>query len=389
MTTTATPAANDAPKPDTTATPAPAANTPAPAATDKGQAAPSATDPKTTGTATPTSDPAPADDAGDDADDGDDSLYGDDGDEPASTPAKEGEAKPTAAEWRDGALKAAEQKWLAKAKTDDDKKAVADRVSRMKAQIGRYGTVEAAMIALADAQDKLRSKQDTEPLQKDASPEERAEWREKQGLPKDAKDIAIPRIEVTTETGERKYHEWTEADKPLHDAFREVAFDLNLSQAQVDKLVGWQYKSAQERIEASKEQLKALDKDAKRAARTELREEWGNEYDARIAVVERFIKDEEALPDGAGKLLWDARDPTTGHRLAFHPSIMKLIANAAQDKYGEGAFISGDAKAAIADEEEKIVNIMKNDFDKYIREGWDKKLMAVRERKGGKGKRAA
>lgn len=384
MSTAAATATNDAPKPDTTT--APAAPASAPAAPDKTTQTPATTDPKPTGT-----DPAPASDppAGATDADADDSLLGDDdGDEPASTPAKDGDPKPDAA-WRDGALKAAETKWLAKAKTDDDKKAVAERVARMKAQIGRYGTIEAAMIALADAQEKIRSKQETEPLPKDASPEERAEWREKQGLPKEAKDIAIPRVEITTETGERAYHEWTEADKPLHDAFRAVAFDLNLSQAQVDKLVNWQFNSAQERVAASKDALKNLDKEAKKVARTELREEWGNEYDARIAVVERFIKDEEALPDGAGKLLWNARDPETGERLAFHPSIMKLLANAAQDKYGEGAFISGDAKAAIADEEEKIRNIMKNDFSRYIAEGWDKKLTAIIERKEGKGKRAA
>jgi len=383
---TATPAANDAPKPDATATPAPAANaTPAPAADPK--ATPSASDPKTTGTPSPASDPAPADDAGDDADDDDGFLGGDD-DEPASTPVKDGEPKGDTTAWRDGALKAAEAKWLSKAKSDDDKKAVAERVSRMKAQISRYGTVEAAMIALADAQEKIRSKQETEPLPKDASPEERAEWREKQGLPKDAKDIAIPRIEFTTETGERKYHEWSDADKPLHDAFREIAFDLNLSQAQVDKLVGWQFQSAQERVAASQQQLKTIDKEDKKAARTELREEWGSEYDARIAVIERFIKDDEALPEGAAKLLWEARGPD-GHKLVYNTDIMKLLANAAQDKYGEGAFISGDAKAAIADEEEKLVNLMKTNFDEYIRTGSDKKLMALRARKSGKGKRAA
>ena len=380
--TTATPAANDAPKPDT-ATPTPAPNTSAPAAPNPAAPAANPTDPKTTGT-DPAPSPAPVADAADD--DADDSLLGDDDGEPAA-PASE--PKPDTAAWRDGALKAAEQKWLSKAKTDDDKKAVTDRVSRMKAQIGRYGTVEAAMIALADAQDKLRSKQDTEPLPKDASPEEIAEWREKHGLPKEAKDIAIPRVEITTEDGKRAYREWTEADKPLHDAFRQVAFDADLSQAQVDKLVSWQFKSAQDSVAANKQQLQSLDKDARKAARTELREEWGNEYDARIAVVERFIKDEEALPNGAGKKLWAARDPETGERIAYDIEIMKLIANAAQDKYGEGAFISGDAKAAIADEEEKIQTIMRTDFPRYISEGWDRKLLALRERKAGKGKRAA
>lgn len=383
---TATPAANDAPKPDATAPPAPAANTPAPAATDKPAATPSATDPKATGTPA-ASDPAPAADAGDDAGDDDDGFLGDD-DEPASTPAKEGEPKPDASEWRDGALKAAEEKWTSKAKTDDDKKAVADRVGRMKTLLGRYGTLDAAMIALADQAEQLRKRAETEPLPKDASPEERAEWREKQGLPKDAKDIAIPRIEVTTETGDRAYHEWTDADKPLHDSFRQIAFDLNLSQGQVDKLVDWQFKSAQASVAAKKEDWKVLDKEHKRAMRDELREEWGKDYDKRIAVVERLIKDAENFPDGGR--FWTSRDPQTGQRHAFDPVIVKALSHyAVSEIYGVGALESGDAKAAIADEEEKIKTIMKSDYGRYIREGWDKKYTAILERKEGKKGRAA
>jgi hypothetical protein len=322
---------------------------------------------------------------GDEDDDGEGAETGTEGDKTAKA---EGKDEPDPSAWRVDAVKAAERKWLAKAKTDDEKKAAAERVERMKSQLGRYGTLEAAMIALADAQDKLRSRQHAEPLSKDASPEEVAEWREKNGLPKEAKDIAIPRVEVTTETGERKYHEWTEADQPLHDAFREVAYDLKLSQDQVNRLVDWQFKSAQARVAEGQQALKAIDKEDKRHARTFMREEWGAEYDPRIAVVERFIKDEEALPDGAGKLLWEARD-AAGHRVAFHPGVMMLLADAAQARYGEGAFLTGDAKETMASEEERILTVMKTDFERYKREGMDVKLMQLRERKAGRSRKAA
>ena len=387
-------AAVDPTKPVATPPPAPPANPPvAPSTPAVAPAATPAVDPKpaTPAPATPTPDAGA--DVGDDEGYG---LLGDDEDAGKPEPAKpaDADAKPVAwSDRREAVAKAAEEKWTAKAKTDDDKKAVGDRVDRLKKQLARYGTEEAAILAGLEAQEKLRAGQKTAKPAEGATKEEVAAYRESVGLPKEPQDYSIPRVEVTTADGRKEAIQWTEDHKPLHDSFRAVAFANDMSQAQVDALVKWQFASVEEAKQQQEDRIRAIDKADKKEARETLREEFGEEFQPRLAVVDRLLKDDERLPGGAGKMLWEARTPD-GRKLVHHPAIIKLLSDLAVsggtswEPYGDGAIMTGDAKASLADDEDKIRTIMKNDFQKYINEGWDKKLTAILQRKEKMGRAA-
>lgn len=302
--------------------------------------------------------------------------------------AKAGDKPKADAAWRDTALKAAEAKLLKKAKTDDDKKAVATQTERLKKQLARYGTPEAAILAGMEAQEKLRGGAKTAKPGPDAAPEDVAKWREAEGLPADPADIAIPRIEVTNADGSRAVHKWTDADKPLHDSFRDLAYDLGMSQEAVNRAVQWQVKEVQEATQRQKELITHVDKEDRKEMMEALREEYADEIKPRMTMVTQLINDREVFPEDVSTMLWNARTPD-GRRLMNQAALVKFFSEKAVEQYGDGGLIVGDKRVAIEDEEAKWVSLMKTDFDEYARQNGSEKLAAIRERKAGKRGKAA
>lgn len=293
---------------------------------------------------------------------------------------KDANSTPEQQGWRDAALKSAEAKLLKGAKSEDDKKAVASKLDRIGKQLARYGTAEAAILAGMEAQEKLRAGAKEEPPGPDASPEQRAQWREKQGLPVEAADIEIPRIELTTDDGRRVLHKWTEEDRPLHDSFRDLAFDLDLPQDKVNKAVKWQVAEVQKAQKRQQELIQHIDTEDRKSAREVLQQEFGSEFKPRIELVKRLAGDVEALPDGAGAILWNARSPE-GHLVRNNPHLIKLLSDAALLTYGEGSLITGDQRAATENREAEIRRTMKENWNEYINKGLDKELASIEEKK--------
>jgi hypothetical protein len=417
MTTTATPAANDAPKPDATATPAPAANAPAPTS-DKAAPVPAAADPKATGTdPAPQGTPAPAD-AGADVDDGDDSILDidDDAGEPAkgeddkpaegegdkaADPDKDKTAAPANAAWtkeRDAAADAYIKRLGKKLTNDKDGKPLSDRQrqaniddarEKFLSRLAKYPTREAALLALIEAQNKISSGKYKAALPDDATEEEVAVWRKDNGIPDDPKAYKLPKVQ-----GE----EWTEADKPGIDMLLGRMHEKNASQAQVDTVLTTYKEIVAEAKQAHAEKLRSIDKADAEETLDYLRNEFEGEFKPARMLLKRLVDDAEVFPDEAGKLLAQARDPATGKRLINNPAIAKFLINYAREHYGEGSMISGDQQAQVNTEEQELVNLMNTDIDAYMHRPWKttgmtgtQRYLEIQRKKeaSGRGRRAA
>lgn len=368
MTTAGTPA-GEIEKPGTTAA---AATKDAAAATttDKTSATPAAdatakpngTDPADKGTGAPADAQAVAkptsllDDVSDDDDDADDTATD-------ATTAEDGKKPTVAGEFPDD--------WREKLAKGDDKK-----LTRLK----RYKSYEDFANAGLAAQDKIRSGDYKAKLADDATPEEKSAWRKENGIPDEPKAYEVPKVPG---------HEWTEGDVPLLEGFKAVAHDADLSQAQLDKTLRYYGKLIESAKERQIETLREKDMSDRQAVEDALRAKLGNtEYRPSLTLFSRLLKDQEVFPDGMADKLASARF-ADGTRVINDPAMADFFIGLARERYGDSAFITGDAKATMAGEEEKIREIMKNDSDKYFREGWDKKLTEILNRKAGNKGRAA
>jgi hypothetical protein len=413
MSTTATPAPNDAPKPDATATPAPAATAPAPTP-DKAAPAPAAADTKATGTApAPAATPPPAD-AGTDVDDGDDSILDlDDADAGETAPKAEGDkpaegegdktaepANPASAAWvkeRNAAADAYIAKIEKKLSVGKDGKPLSarqkqanidDAREKFLGTLARYRTREAAFEALHEQYKKISSGKIKAALPEDHTDEELAAWRKDNGIPDDAKGYKLPKVQGD---------EWTEADKPGIDKLLGRLHEQNASQAQVDATLTTYKELVAEAKAAQQEHLRGIDKADTEETKDFLRKEFEGEFKPAMALLKRLVEDAEVFPDEAGKLLAQART-ADGHRLINNPAVARFLINHARDHYGEGSMISGDQQAAANTEEAELTRLRDTNIDEYMHRPWkttgmtgSERLLEIMRKKeaGGRGRRAA
>lgn len=260
-------------------------------------------------------------------------------------------------------------------KKDKDGKLLSDKLME---RLKRYKSLEAAMDSGFAAQDKIRSGDYKSKLPENASAEEDAAFRRDNGLPTEAKayETALPN------------HVWTEADQPMLDGLKERAFKSHMSQSQVNEMLGYYTELVDGAKQRHEEAIAAKDRADLMAVEDNLRAQLGGDYRASIQLLTRLVRDDrEMFPEGMHKEIENVRF-ADGTRFLHHPAIANFLLTVARSKYGDGAFVTPDAKAAMLGEEEKIREVMRTDFQRYIREGMDKKLTAILERKD-RGGRAA
>ena len=301
---------------------------------------------------------------------------------------KAADKKPVTA-WRDTALKVAEQQWLKKAnfdKLDKDKKEavkkeIATKAEGLRKQLARYGSLEAAALAGMEAQATLRAGEAKKKPGPDASAEEVAAWREATGLPTAPKEIDIPKVAG---------HQWTERDKPIIDSFKEAAFGADLPQASINKLTEWYIAAGNDAHRMQMEALASIDKKDKKETKQVLKEEFQDELDGRLALMDQLLGDEEVFPDGVGEWIKTARTPE-GRVLRNNAAFVKFMTEAALERYGDGSLITGDAKSAVSTRKAELQKLMRENRDEYNRIGGDKELIqiiAAEEKSAGGGRRS-
>ncbi len=317
-----------------------------------------------------------------------DFLEDEDGKTDTATKEAHDKAQATATAWRDDFLKAEEARLTKRAKTDEAKKAIPEQLARRKAQLARYGTIDAALAAGFEAQEKLRSgvKQG---LPENASAEDKAAYYEANGIPQEAKAYDIPQVAG---------HKWSEADTPRLNSFKDFAHKKMLPQDVVNGLVEWQVLEAAKAVEERAAETAGLDSEDKRNARETLREAFGPEYGARLQLMDRMLKDDTIFRDGSGAKLWNARDEQ-GHRLVYDPAVIEVLTSIAVDHYRDGSLVTGEQNAHAESEENELVALMKTDIDAFNYKPWkasgktaEARLYEIRKAKAdkaGRGRAAA
>jgi hypothetical protein len=311
----------------------------------------------------------------DGADDDDDTAAADKSAETGDDKNEKDDGKPAASDWRDELFAEITKGLDEKLSAKDLKK----RQDAIRNELKRYKTPADYMKAGYAARQKLASGEyKLAQLPENATEDEIKAYRAAHGVPEKPTDYEIPAVAGL---------KWTDADKTGLAAFTERMHKINAPQSVVAEAAVWWKETVEAAKEANAEAVIAKDAEDRAVIEDNLRAKLGAEYRPAIKLFSRLLNDAEVFPDGVGERIATARFDD-GTRVINDPVVAEFFINLARERYGEGAMITGDAKAQMESEEEKIRSIMKNDFNRYIKEGWDKKLTSILERKSG-GKRAA
>ncbi len=259
---------------------------------------------------------------------------------------------------------------------DDWREKLAAGNEKMLTRLKRYKSLADFTNAGLAAQDKIRSGELKAKLPEEPTAEELAAYRKENGIPEEPKAYEIPKVPG---------HQWTDADVPVLDGFKTAAHEANLTQPQVDKVIGY-YANLIEQAKAHQaEKIAEIDNTDILATEEALRAKVGGEYRPRVELVRRLMSDREVFSESFAEALKTARTPD-GRRLINNAEALEFFMDYSHNHYGDGALISGDAKQAMANTEEQARTIMKTDIKKYYAEGWDKKLAEIVAKKEGQGR---
>lgn len=148
-----------------------------------------------------------------------------------------------------------------------------------------------------------------EPLPDNATPEQIAAWRKEQGLP-ESPAAFVPELGNGLVLGE--------ADKPLLEGFKDVAFKANMTPTQFNEALNWYY-SQMDTMRAQQEDADVL---YHKEAEDTLRQEWGGEYRMHLNSINNLTA---LAPEGVAERLLAGRT-ADGKRIGDDPGIIKWLA---------------------------------------------------------------
>ena len=204
---------------------------------------------------------------------------------------------------------------------------------------------------------KLSEGQQVSKLPDNPTPEQLTEYRKSVGVPEKAEDykIELPNGLV-----------FSEADKPLVDAFKEVAHANNLNPQTVNQMLAW-YTDQQQITQAQMN-----DRDEQNRAKVEegLRREWGPEYKTadgqngkNLNAIGNLFSD---APEGLFDTILSARD-ADGMLLGDNPNFIKWAASLGREIYPTATLIpfGADAAKGVLDRKAEIETLMGNGKSEY------------------------
>mgnify|MGYP000879352099 CR=1 FL=1 len=238
-------------------------------------------------------------------------------------------------------------------------------------RLSRYSTIEEALKAGADAQNRLNSTKSLVRPDDKATPEEIKAYREANGVPEsvDGYKVELPEGMVLGDQ-----------DQPAVDAFLKVAHEHHIPPKVANAIIAQQLQIQQTMYEAQAEADEASRIEGSKA----LKEAWGQESAANVNLITTML--EEALPGVKDNLL-GAR-LADGTLLANNPDVLKFLASTARTINPLSTFGSVPGATTLTDIDTRIGELSKMAGDRnsdYWRgpraEALQKELRDLNERK--------
>lgn len=239
---------------------------------------------------------------------------------------------------------------------------------KMLGVLKRYANPENFAKAFRSMQQKLSSGEyKRASLPESATDAEKAEWRKENGIPDKVDDYKLPEV---------KGHQWTEADKPIVGEFLADLHAANAPQSLATAALGWYAKFQQRQIEARAE----LDRANTERREDELRSKWGpQDYRAHVNLARQMFADDTFLPSNLRHAIADAR-LSDGSRLIHNPELMLFLAQQGLERKGTAGLISGEQGARMGSRMDEIRQIMREDYDRYVRDNLGAELQELMEK---------
>lgn len=221
------------------------------------------------------------------------------------------------------------------------------------ARLERFTDPAKAFDALIEAQNKIRAGDFARPLPADANEQERAAWRQANGIPEKPEGY-FDKLPGGLVIGKD--------DQPLFNEIGTLLHKHNVPPGAAQELAAWYYGLADKETAAVAE----ADKVHARETTDALREKWGNDYRGNIGQVMSFL---DSLGGEMKQQLMDATLPD-GRRLFNSPDIVSWFAEKARELNPAGVIIpasGGDQMGSITAEMQSIEKLMGNKSSDYWR----------------------
>lgn len=238
-----------------------------------------------------------------------------------------------------------------KAPTFDWRKETAGDDDKVAKMLERFNTAKDFGKAFAEAQTKIRSGELGKPLPANANEQERAAWRQANGIPEKPEGY-FDKLPDGLVIGKD--------DQPLFTEFAKVMHDQNVPPAAVQQVVKWYYDLQDKQVAATGE----ADKQHSREAVDKLREQWGNDYRANMGQVSSLL---DGLGGDLKNQFMDATLPD-GRRLFNSPEFVTWLADKAREINPAGVLIpasGGDQIKSIEAELATLKGKMANKASDY------------------------
>ena len=242
----------------------------------------------------------------------------------------------------------------------------------------RFNSPKDALDALVAAQKTIRSGAHKQPLPKDATPEQVAEYRKQNSIPEKPEDY-LAKLPEGVVLGED--------DKKQAEAFLKDAHAMNLP----PDVVSMALKAYVQRQEAYTLAVQEADVTLREATINELRSEWGPDYAANVNAMHNFVK--SSFPEDVQEALLNAR-LGDGTAMFNNPAVVKSLARIAREIDPTGTPTPGTGFDKIDTIEEKIKEYegrMRNDRTAWFKDEKSqahyRQLLDARERFKGRGGR--
>jgi hypothetical protein len=211
----------------------------------------------------------------------------------------------------------------------------------------RYKSVEAVSKAFREARNAAKTAGKPLTLSDKATEAEVKAYREAYGIPDEAADYPL---------NFREGFEASEVDKALLDSAKEYVHAKNGDPRTAGIMMEWY----QDAMLQQQQELSANLANVAKKTQSELRAEWGGEFDGNISAAGELMKSqlgEDGFKDMMSLRLMD------GSRLQDNVAFVKMMAQLGNDYYGGNAIMNGDVETTSRTVQEKIDELLQLRLD--------------------------